>query len=172
MRPYFHNLYLIVKRCKTLTFEERLALAYKVSKGMCFLGAKGVLHRDLKPHNIMVDHSLNPFIIDFGSCAPAYRDSCFKVREDRRKTNNIQYSPLLFSTSTITKYLKTMPIYIPNSHENSTTDILFSTSTVKVEFSPTSFSIPFLLPVQMTYLLTPTQKCLKMYSLLSLCAFK
>ena len=90
MRPYFHNLYLIVKRCKTLSFEERLALAYKVAKGMCFLGAKGVLHRDLKPHNIMVDHALNPFIIDFGSCAPAYRDSCFKVQEDRRNANHTQ----------------------------------------------------------------------------------
>jgi serine/threonine protein kinase len=39
-----------------------------------------VLHRDLKPHNIVVDYHNNPYIIDFGSCAPVYREDTFKVR--------------------------------------------------------------------------------------------
>jgi serine/threonine protein kinase len=80
MKPYFHNLYLIVKKCKTLSFEERLSISYKISKGLCFLSSKGILHRDFKPHNIMLDHQFNPFIIDFGSCAPIYREGSFKVK--------------------------------------------------------------------------------------------
>ena len=48
---------------------DRLVICYRISKGLCFLGSKNVLHRDFKPHNIMIDKLLNPFIIDFGSCA-------------------------------------------------------------------------------------------------------
>lgn len=89
MKPYVHNLYVIVKKCKTLSFEERLNIAYKISKGFCFLTSRAVLHRDFKPQNIMIDQFLNPFIIDFGSCAPVYRETNFKVREERCKTQAI-----------------------------------------------------------------------------------
>jgi len=77
MRPYFQNLHSLLKKCKTLSFSERLSLAYRISKGFCFLGHRSVLHRDLKPNNIMVDQNINPFIIDFGSCAPIYRATNF-----------------------------------------------------------------------------------------------
>ena len=73
MKPYYDNLYSFVKKCKVLSISERLNIAYKISKGMCFLRSKSVLHRDLKPHNIMVDNKNDPIIIDFGSCAPIYR---------------------------------------------------------------------------------------------------
>ena len=32
----------------------------------------------------MIDQGFNPFIIDFGSCAPIYHDTTFKVHEERR----------------------------------------------------------------------------------------
>lgn len=80
MKPYFHNLHVIVKKCKTFSFEERLSIAFKLSKGLCFLTHRSILHRDFKPTNIMIDQALNPFIIDFGSCAPIYRYNKFKVR--------------------------------------------------------------------------------------------
>lgn len=84
MNPYFQNLYGLVKKCQTLKVIDRLILAYKLSKGMCFLNYWSVLHRDFKPHNIMVDYNLNPVLIDFGSCAPIFRCTNFEVREERR----------------------------------------------------------------------------------------
>ena len=83
MRPYFHNLYTIVRKLKTFSLSERLSVAYKIATGLCFLTSKSVLHRDFKPHNIMMDQAFNPSIIDFGSCAPAYHENRFKVPEER-----------------------------------------------------------------------------------------
>ena len=90
MPPYYHNLYNVGSKCKTFSFEERLSVAYKISKGLCFLTSKSILHRDFKPHNIMMDQFFNPFIIDFGSCAPIYHETSFKVREERCTLVGIQ----------------------------------------------------------------------------------
>ena len=91
MRPYSHNLYNVVRRSLSFSLFERLSLSYRLAKGLCFLGHWGVLHRDLKPHNIMVDSHFNPFLIDFGSCAPMTGNSAFKVHEERRTPCHIQY---------------------------------------------------------------------------------
>jgi len=88
MKPYAYSLYTIIKKSQTLSFAERLSLSYKLAKGMCFLNYWSILHRDFKPHNIMVDHMLNPVIIDFGSCAPVNRSSSFEVFEERRNYSN------------------------------------------------------------------------------------
>ena len=85
MRPYAMNLYGIVRRCKTFSLEERLVASYRISKGLCFLTSKSILHRDFKPHNIMMDQMFNPVIIDFGSCAPIFHDTTFRVHEERCK---------------------------------------------------------------------------------------
>lgn len=79
MRPYTQNLHGLVKKSVTLSMLERLSLSYKLAKGFCFLGYRSVLHRDFKPHNIVMDQTLNPFIIDFGSCVPVYGASDFRV---------------------------------------------------------------------------------------------
>jgi len=80
MRPYPDTLYSFVRESKTLTFSERLSIAFKISKGLCFLGARSILHRDFKPQNIMMDNLHSPYIIDFGSCAPTYHENSFQVR--------------------------------------------------------------------------------------------
>lgn len=80
MKPYPQNLYYVISKCKTLSVVERISIAYRLAKGFCFLGSKAVLHRDFKPQNVMVDNFFNPYIIDFGSCAPVYRATNFEVR--------------------------------------------------------------------------------------------
>lgn len=44
----------------------RLAILEKVARACHHAHAHGVVHRDLKPQNILVDASLEPFITDFG----------------------------------------------------------------------------------------------------------
>ncbi len=38
----------------------------KISDAIAYAHSKGVLHRDVKPHNILLDHDLSPMVIDFG----------------------------------------------------------------------------------------------------------
>ena len=49
-----------------LDIDERLRLFRKACDGVGFGHARGVIHRDLKPPNILVDEEGNPKIIDFG----------------------------------------------------------------------------------------------------------
>ncbi len=90
MKSYFHNLKYICSKSKNLSVKEGLSLVYKISKGLCFLSSKGVVHRDLKHTNVVVDLYFNPHIIDFGSAAPAWNTERFKVHDLRCTYFNIQ----------------------------------------------------------------------------------
>jgi len=46
--------------------NDLLRLAYTVCKAMSFVHKHGVVHRDIKPQNIMLDDQGNPYICDFG----------------------------------------------------------------------------------------------------------
>ena len=41
----------------------------EVAQGLSFLNDVGITHRDIKPHNIMIDRQRRARIIDFGSAA-------------------------------------------------------------------------------------------------------
>lgn len=90
----------------------------------------------------MIDQFLNPYIIDFGSCAPVYRETRFKVREERCKYWSIQYSPLLSFIYTIMNFLRSFLTLGRNLPENSITGILFSMSIASEEYFPSFFSTP------------------------------
>ena len=53
-------------REKKLTLEETLKLFATVSHAVQHAHQKGVIHRDLKPTNILVDAEGNPKVLDFG----------------------------------------------------------------------------------------------------------
>lgn len=49
-----------------LSLEDTARIVTKISQGLTYAHKKGVIHRDLKPDNILFDDNGDPFISDFG----------------------------------------------------------------------------------------------------------
>lgn len=52
----------------SISLEQRLKMAYDVAGTFAFLHQSGVVHRDLKSYNILVDDNFNIKLCDFGLC--------------------------------------------------------------------------------------------------------
>ncbi len=55
-----------IRRKGKLTEEETIAIAKQVCEGLVEAHGLGVIHRDLKPQNIMIDEESNAKVMDFG----------------------------------------------------------------------------------------------------------
>ncbi|MCK4501369.1 protein kinase, partial [Candidatus Babeliales bacterium] len=55
-----------IRRSGKLTEAKAIAVARNVAEGLVEAHRLGVIHRDLKPHNIMIDKQGNARIMDFG----------------------------------------------------------------------------------------------------------
>jgi len=60
------NLKRFIRRSRQLTVGTAVAIAKQVAEGLEEAHRQGVVHRDLKPQNIMIDHEGNVRIMDFG----------------------------------------------------------------------------------------------------------
>lgn len=49
-----------------LSLNAKLSLLERVARAVHYAHTHGVVHRDLKPQNIMVDAGMNPYVMDFG----------------------------------------------------------------------------------------------------------
>jgi serine/threonine protein kinase len=63
-----------------LDLKERLKLFLQVCKAVQYAHQQFVVHRDLKPGNILVDREGRPKLVDFGICKLLYRDSGERVK--------------------------------------------------------------------------------------------
>ena len=78
--PYFVMEYIdgewITGYCKSraLGVEDRLRLFLRVCSAVHYAHLQFVVHRDLKPGNILVDSKGEPKLLDFGICKLLYRD--------------------------------------------------------------------------------------------------
>ncbi len=55
--------------CSVGDLNEKLKLFQRVCRAVADAHAQGVIHRDLKPRNILIDADGQPHIVDFGICA-------------------------------------------------------------------------------------------------------
>lgn len=65
--PYFElSLADYVKKRKRLKLREAIDISIKILEALDSLNKIGIIHRDIKPQNIMIDENKEPKIIDFG----------------------------------------------------------------------------------------------------------
>ena len=50
----------------TITNEIKQKIIFGISAGLLYLSTKNIIHRDVKPENILLDEDYNPFLCDFG----------------------------------------------------------------------------------------------------------
>jgi serine/threonine protein kinase len=46
-----------------LTWEDRIKVAIGAAKGLLYLHKNSIIHRDVRPNNILVTHDLQPLVI-------------------------------------------------------------------------------------------------------------
>jgi len=58
----------VKEQFKTLSWQDRVSMAYDISEGMAYMHSRRIIHRDLKPENCLVRSATNLsiVIVDFG----------------------------------------------------------------------------------------------------------
>ena len=64
MKKYKCDLYDIIEK-KELNLEKRIYIAHRLIEAVYFLHHNGIIHRDIKLENILLDEKDNPFLCDF-----------------------------------------------------------------------------------------------------------
>jgi hypothetical protein len=68
------NLKQVVERDGRLPVAQALALAHQVARGLAFAHEQGIVHRDVKPQNVLVDEDGRARVTDFGIARSLERD--------------------------------------------------------------------------------------------------
>jgi serine/threonine protein kinase len=71
----------LLRRIGRLPSDKAIEISRKACAGLAAAHAKGVIHRDLKPHNIMLDRHGEVLICDFGLAAVASELNAAEIRQ-------------------------------------------------------------------------------------------
>jgi len=77
---------------KKIPEEEVLKLAKQIAEGMSYIHANNVIHKDIKPHNIMLAKDRIVKIMDFG-ISETFRSSMSRLKETSRSGTPAYMSP-------------------------------------------------------------------------------
>jgi serine/threonine-protein kinase len=69
------TLHQIMDTSGVLSEETAITVAYEMAKALDYLHRNGVVHRDVKPANIMVTHGGETKLLDFGMCRSAHEET-------------------------------------------------------------------------------------------------
>ena len=72
---------------------KRAICAFGVAAALCFMHEKGVIHRDIKPDNILLDENMYPQVSDFGLSR--------KMPEDQNDVTRMVGTPLYMAPETL-----------------------------------------------------------------------
>jgi serine/threonine-protein kinase len=64
----------LVERAGPLSVRDALVLVREIARGLAFAHGSGVVHRDVKPHNVLIDEEGTPKVTDFGIARSLDRD--------------------------------------------------------------------------------------------------
>ena len=73
-----------------LSVEEIVGVAIKIARGLHHAHEQGVIHRDVKPANIVIDRSLRPYLVDFGVAKQA-RDGNLSLTSEGEVLGSLAY---------------------------------------------------------------------------------
>ncbi len=65
----------LIRQRGRLTVTESIAIFRQIAEGLNFAHGKGVLHCDLKPANVLLDHDWRPRLADFGQSRMSHEQS-------------------------------------------------------------------------------------------------
>jgi len=74
MKCYSYDLFHAITE-NLLDNKKRREITFQLLKALSFLKRNGVLHRDIKPDNILIDHNFKPVLADF-SLSKVFRGLC------------------------------------------------------------------------------------------------
>ena len=61
-----YNLLHLKKSAVSLSLEDRLKIARDIARTFFYMHELGIVHRDLKSHNVLIDEHMNVKVCDFG----------------------------------------------------------------------------------------------------------
>jgi len=80
----------LIKSGRDIGVRTAVTLMMQIADGLAYLHSQGVLHRDIKPGNILITHNLEPKISDFGLARP---EGSQTLTEDGMVVGTLRYLP-------------------------------------------------------------------------------